>query len=464
MLPKTDRLAWIVAFSIAAILFLGVFVFRPYWGLMDDATLLFVHVRKIEKLGFFPFIWEYARLDLLGWGMFRPTFPIMAYLLYKPGEIFGPLATFFLNTALSLFAITYCSRVLTRITEASFPFTLLGAAAIFYQYDLFQHPSLQEKMLLLSGAFLVRLAWGPQIKNKFVHGALFAFTFLFAFLVKASFMIFFSMAFWAFLAAKKHGLLEEKKLTTWVSLLGFALLGLGSLFFFKYISSVGAYTQRYSVEKVLPNIFSKEGAMFGLPLLLFFFWVARQPRLFWNRPEKLTAFWGVAAFLAVFLPWGIQAYIQTIIGPAFACVGVQLAEGLFARVPARLWQIPLMALALATAAYRVPTMYLRLHDIGAAVAAAPEWEKRGVQKIFLPCDEGTSAMQQYVRDLAGTKIGVEQLSDFKNLEGKAVFFDLALCPLPDRARELPGCTEQEILFEGSLNKSFRLVRGLSCGQ
>jgi hypothetical protein len=338
----------------------------------------------------------------------------------------------------------------------------VATAAFFYEYDLFQHPSLQEKLVLLFGAALVRLAWGPLVRNRAVHLFLFAVVFALGVGSKASFMIYVSMSLWVFFSRKRNALFERREARAWIEVGAFGAVAFVALSFFAVVSARGTYTHQFDLAKVPGNVLSPAGALFLVPVALFVFWVARNPREFLRHPERLTALWGVLAFLAIFLPWGIQAYVQSVIGPVYGCLCLQLAFGLFAGVPARLWQIPLAVLALATAAYRVPTMFLRLHDIGRAVAASPSWEKEGITGIYMPCMEGAESMQQYLHEFAHSSIRVVRLEDDSHMEGKAVFYDLALCPLPGRARRILRCDSQEELFTGSLGKSFRLARGRGC--
>ncbi len=463
-MEKLDRWPQFALFVIVLIILGGVAFFRPFWGFMDDASHIFTLVPQVEREGLFRAAWQYGIGDL-SWGMFRPTYALMVYPLYKPGLIWGPSVTFFLNALFAIFCIFCSGSVLARIVSVRREWALLGAAAFFYQYDLFQSPSLQEKLILLSGAALLRLVWGPIVGNRRTHFLLFILALVFGIFVKASFMIYFSMAIWAYFNARRERLFDRREPGAWVRLAIFGVVGLCSLAFLAIVSSKeGSYTAHsYSVENIVPNLLSLEGALFAVPLFFFLLWVIREPKIFLAEPGRLTAFWGVLAFLVIFLPWGIKAYVQSVIGPPFACLCIQLAEGLFRRVPSRFWQIPLATLALSTAAYRIPTMFIRLHDIGRAVESVPEWERRGVREIFLPsCGEGAVSMGRYVKEFAHSSMKVSLLTDFRALEGKNVFYDRALCPLPGRVNEIPGCASQEVLFEGGLQKSFRLARGQDC--
>jgi len=460
-MQKHLRLAPLVLLAVAAIVLGGVIYYKPFWGFMDDAVHIFTMVPTIERDGILRALWNYSQGDL-AWGMFRPTYALMVYPLYKPGIVWGPSLTFFINALFALVCVGYCGSVLARIVAVRREWVLVGSAAFFYQYDLFQYPSLQEKLILIFGALFVRLAWGPLVRDRYTHFFLFAVVFLLGVFSKASFMIYFSMAIWAYFSAHKERLFLRREAAFYARLGAFLLIGFCAIGFFAFISARGGYTNQYSFTKVMPNLLSIDGALFVVPLGLFILWILKEPKLFLAQPERLTAFWGVLAFLVIFLPWGIKAYIQSVIGPVLVCLCVQLAEGFFSRIPQRVWQIPLAALALATAAYRIPNMFTRLHDIGMAVKAVPDWERQGVKEIFLSCWEGSDSMRLYAEKFAQSSLKVTRIVDFRALEGKAIFFDLALCPLPDRANLIPGCSSQEILFEGKFKKSFRLAKGKGC--
>jgi len=461
-MQKYTRLPQLTLALIALFILTGVIIFRPFWGLMDDATHTFVLVPALERDGIVRGAWNYAVNDL-EWGMFRPAYALMVYPLYKPGMLWGAGVTFFLTAIFSLFSLAYCTTVLAKMLGVSREWALVAVGAFFYAYDLFQHPSLQEKLVILSGAALLRLSWGPMVGSKFTHLLLFALAFLVGFGTKASFMIYFSIAFWAFFSARREQLLAKRSMMPWLQLGVLVVAGVIALIFLAVVSSRGGYTNvGYSAAKILPNLISLEGIFFVTPLIVFVVWVLREPAYFWSRPERLTAFLGVLAFLVIFLPWGIKAYVQSVIAPVYCCLCVQLAEGFFRRIPARVWQIPLAALAIATAAYRIPSMFIRLHDIGLAVEAMPSWERKGITEIYVPCMEGAESMRGFAKFYTSSQIKVSRLDNFQGLEGKAVFYDLALCPLPGRARTIPGCSSQENIFEGGLEKSFKLARGFGC--
>ena len=76
------RISRIALVLVVAVILGGVWIFRPYFGLMDDASHLFSLLPMIERNGIFTEAWQYAERDL-GWGMFRFTYPLMVYPLYK---------------------------------------------------------------------------------------------------------------------------------------------------------------------------------------------------------------------------------------------------------------------------------------------------------------------------------------------------------------------------------------------
>lgn len=159
------RLSLLAGLSAATVLG-GLVWQRPFFGLMDDHRFL-KYAAIFHDSGFWPNAWEYFKSDL-AWGMFRPTLPFMLYGLYwTTGET--PLVLFTLNFFLSFAALLglagaleavmrHRSRILDGCSrEQVVAATLLGALLFPWTHDLFLHPSLQEKVVMLAGA--LNLYW-----------------------------------------------------------------------------------------------------------------------------------------------------------------------------------------------------------------------------------------------------------------------------------------------------------------
>lgn len=452
--PKSREIQFsraIVA-SICLLIFALIVWKRPFWGPMDDHYNALEMVPIMWKEGVLRYAIWYGQSDL-SWGMYRPTNPIMVFFLYSPAVLTAPWVLYVTNALVCIFLLYFSATVFERFVKAQRWLILLFTFAFFYMYDLFQHPSLQEKVVILFGTLLLWLLSSPR-RGWYMHlGIVLAVAF--GIMAKASFTIYLSMAVWVAFW-RDPGISWGKR---FLSALPLALLELFALGFFAVISRRGNYTTaNYSWEKILPNVASSAGILFVSALLLAFAWF----RYSWKRGEEknplvLTPAIGLAAFLAIFLPWGIAAYIQSVIAPAFAALAALLATRILHHRFG--WVYALGALALAMGAYRSYVNFTRLGDLGTMVALSPEWEKAGVKEIYMPCSEGSGAMQRFFDKVSHANIkvlpwGAEPASV---QHGRYVLYDQGLCPLPGRAAAVEGCRSEPI-YAGSFAKSYRLVK------
>lgn len=309
-------------FVVAAIL-----IFRPHYGMMDDGGYISGVVPALKEQGLLKFTWNYIADDAK-WGMFRPTNPALIYFLYGPAADWdNPLLLFLMNAFCVFFILWLNARAFSLLSGLPATLILFSGAFFFYGYDLFLHPSLQEKLVLLFGAILLIAAkkWQAGAWRWFLL-ALFAS--LLGIASKASFLIFVSMAIWVFFWEAPGSYFHKLKAAAPLALFaGLSVLALA------WVAKQGVYTQAlYSLAKIPGNLFSVEGAMYlGLMALGGFSSFLAGPR----ASRYLVPVVGLAAFLALFLPWGIKAYIQTITVPM---VGMILAAGALRCLPSlRYW-------------------------------------------------------------------------------------------------------------------------------
>lgn len=446
-----DRIARISVLFLFALILCAVFFYRPFFGLMDDAVNLLFLLPKLQERGVFAYAWEYAKADL-SWGMFRPTNPLMIYGLYSIGKQWGSVWMFAVN-ALTVLGILYANAfILARILKINLWLVLLTNLAFFYTLDLFQFPSLQEKMVLLFGAALLACSYSRTLKLPWKLLGISVFTILGVF-VKASFCIYIAVGAVALLDSLRD---TPRKRASFI-LAFVALLDILGVLFLAYVAKHGHYTvDRYSTGKILANLLSIDGAMFLLPCALFLALFFRKKNLI-ERPGIFVPVIGVFAFLAIFLPWGIKAYIQSVVSPLFAALLIQLAETLLAR-QRTLWISALIALALTIVSYRCHTMFTRLNEIGRIVEMAPALYKNGVQEIYMPCEEGAHSLEIFFQYAQNTAIKVTYFGDMGAVStGKILFYDQGLCPLPGKVDEIPGYSA-EYLYKSPMKYGFKLVR------
>ena len=445
------RLVWAGTLLAAIFVVAAIVIFRPHYGMMDDGGYISGVIPALKEQGLFTFTWNYIADDAK-WGMFRPTNPALIYFLYGPAAAWDSPILLFLLNAFCVFSILALNAwAFSLISGLPAPLILFSGAFFFYGYDLFLHPSLQEKLVLLFGALLLIAAkkWEKG------HWRWLGLALLASFLgiaSKASFLIFVSMAIWIFFWERRGTYFEKVKTAAPLALFAcFSVLALA------WVAKQGVYTQSlYSLSKVPGNLFSVEGAMFfGLMALGAFtaFWAGAK----WS--SYLVPVVGLAAFLALFLPWGIKAYIQSITVPM---VGMILAAFVFHL--AKPWRVPALAifavLVILVSGYRSATIMIRLGDIGRLLERSAEFEQAGISTVYVSgCGEGRNAWESYFRKRGLSKLQVLLAGPIESqaIDGKWFLFDGALCVLPGRVLEVPGC-KQEAFFEGRMKKSFRLVK------
>lgn len=425
---------------------------RPFWGPMDDSGHVQETVPLVLRDGLVLYSHRYALNDL-SWGMFRPLYPAMAALVYLPGIWLGPTASYLWNAVL-VFAIIglYC-RLLARMLRLPVAPVVLACASFFYAWDLLQHLSLQEKLVLTFGGLQVWLAWNRGRMSSVAFWPLFLLATLLGFGSKASIVIHFSVAIVAF-AGARAALLRAGK--GWIELAVLVLLLVAQVFLFAKISAGGSYTKQYDFAKVIPNLLSLQGMMLWLPLGLAFLVLALRRREVLERPELLVPVAGVSAFLALFLPWGVQAYVQSVMAPLFATMLVQLITLLAKPFPRALWLFPLAVLALGVTSYRGLTMFGRLSDLGMITKMGPYFYKQGIREIWMPCEEGSGAMRQFWETNGEPTPEVLFLRGNEGPGTRWLIYDRALCPLPGRAEAPEGCAV-DVAWQGRWPKSYRLV-------
>ncbi|MDZ4677682.1 MAG: hypothetical protein SGI74_09255 [Oligoflexia bacterium] len=409
---------------------------QPFFGLMDDASNLSQLLPKIQKQGLLAATLDYLKLDLQ-WGMFRLTYPSMVYFLYGLGASFGPTVFFLLNAVFVMGILYLNAHVFSLILKIDKWLLLLFMAAFPYTFDLFQHPSLQEKMVMLWGASLLWACHKKNLTGIIVFAAL-------GFFSKASFCIYIPMGFLTLLSASQFKIKKDKLL------LGvYILASCSGVLFLAWVASKGSYTARYSPQNILHNLKSLHGIFFLAILSLSFFILIR-----FKKISQWIPWTGVLSFIVVFLPWHIGAYLQSVIAPTLAALSLQVAILVFPKK--KYWASALGVLAITVTSYRSYGMFTRLRDIKNIVTLAPTLEQQGVKLIWVPCWEGRGAMEYYLKDLAKTKLEVRFLNENTLPTAGPVFFDGSMCVLPQAVRLDAQCKKTS-LYKSKLRKGYELA-------
>lgn len=435
---------------------MGLIIFNsPFWGLMDDSTNIFGEVGNFESVGPVRGMIQYALGDL-PLGHFRPIYPLMVYLIYKPGMVWGSTVTFLLNAIFVVGILLFAANIFSRLLALSRTKLLLIFAAFPYTYDLFQHPSLQEKLVLLSGVALLAVA-GSKLRFD-IKFPLYCLSVLLASLTKSSATIYIllSVMVWVHVMVTSSDSLK-KKLIKFILILIPVITCVGLLV---YLAKHGTYTgTRSSLQMVIPNLKTKHGIMLLLLVVLGSAFLVRWS-VIKNNLIQLLPLAGVSLYLVVMSQWFLGSYLLTMIVPPLCALVLQLGNIFFRRREV-VFSVGLMLFALAMGIFRPYSMFTRLGDIREIVSNVGSYQLAGIEKLYMPCAEGSESMARYFERFGGVKMPVvHSVSKPEKVASYFVMSDSGMCPAPVELVAPNGC-EVTYLYQSAFRGGYHL-RKITC--
>ena len=367
-----------------------IIIHQPYFGLMDDWNHLRYSLAKIKSMNFFENMLK-AVQDDLSWGMMRLTYPLMVYFLYSVGDSFGSVWFYLVNFLFVSLVLYYCSVVLEGIFKIN-RYLILSCCFLFpYTYDLFQHPSLQEKLVLFLGFFFLNTMTKGKRGSKEILVLLF--TVFLGFMSKASFLIYFAPVVFLiyllpfFRAFRSPG---TKKMSLPFDSYFVLIFGALMVLMSGIVAQKGQYTAAYSVSQIGAHLISLKGMI----LILFIggaFYLGRKTE---KKHGALSYFPALVffSFLIVFLPWGFRGYLFSLIAPVMGLFFAIVFLHLFKR-KAALFLIIIPCCLIAS--LRSYGMFVRLYDIRKIVRMGGQFEAMGYTLMRMPCHEGSEALEYY---------------------------------------------------------------------
>jgi hypothetical protein len=143
------------------LMFAALFViYKTPWGLMDDYRNILLIKDIIENP--LQTYWQFTTDRIIIDGMFQPFYLPQMLLQYYPGIIFSPVITYIINALVVFFIHYYFFKSFEKIIDIDYKISLFIFLIWPYTYDLFVHPSLQEKYIFLMFAFLLREILKPE--------------------------------------------------------------------------------------------------------------------------------------------------------------------------------------------------------------------------------------------------------------------------------------------------------------
>jgi len=440
----------------------SILYFQPWYGLMDDASLLDV-CRSIKAGGVASTFHSFLVSDL-SWGMLRPLYFIMINLLYCT-TLDHPVALYLLNflfvMALTLFLIHTLFSLYIKKEKIHFNTLALAFVftVLFYRFhDLLLHPSLQEKIVLLFGALnLLFFSRKNLIHSNFTYYILGSILLVLGFLSKAQFLIFIPALYFILILnfPIRRGWGNTLKHIWFLFIL---FLG---VFLLKQIASHGSYTQSYGFNHVFENLKKPTSiCIFMFSIIGFIF----NYKFFYGFQKKERVIYSILpisfflSFLVVFSPWTISdGYLLSILAPFF---GVQLyfIVQVIKKYNEKLYPflaVSLMLLAVFVTSYRSVRNFSRWGDLGKILFSQELKSHLNQNNFFLivPCEEGAQSVKKFLKfysDFDSKKV-LQTLPNHNDEGFKDYLFlgDSSLCPY----LKTPA---QKSLLIPSFSKSFQL--------
>jgi hypothetical protein len=285
-------------------------------------------------------------------------------------------------------------------------FLILVFLSVPWAHDLFLHPSLQEKLVILAAGIAFRFfssekvqAWKPvsfAAVSSLVLGA--------ALCTKGQFLIY-APAVIALQAL--HDKARRRKQKYWRTVFVAAVLACGAIGL-RVVAAQGAYTGRHSYFSA--DALRRLSTWQDLFLLSVAFGAAIIARTkggsFSEQWRRLLPSITLFALVGLFLPWGLNGYLLSSAAPLIAWAVVQSILFMKDRIKfALLSFIPIAALVVTC--FRSVFFFSDLGDLR-RILASSEIQQIAASggRVFMPCDEGSGSFEYYLRQYAKASVPV----------------------------------------------------------
>lgn len=445
------RFSQSVVILLFGLIFVQIVFWQPFYGVMDDAGYLTGMLPAMRQTGLWAAVQEWGGAGAASWGFFRPVHPVMVWLIYSVGEAYGPVVFYLFNAAIVVLALYLNASIFAEICGLDRWQILLCTLAFPYTIDLFMHPSLQEKPVLIFGALLLFAAYNPrssfvrQIAALTLWGVL-------GISSKPQFLIYLGMAALVFVSRERLALRRGR-----LTLLYIIMLCIASAVLVAGFGMRGGYTSGgYSTDNAITNAKSIFGLFYllsismGIVKLVVPAWCAK-------AAESLLPLAGTTLFTAMLLPWMLfHGYILSVSAPLVAALALQIVPRQVRFSSGGLVVLAVFAAGMST--YRTASIFSKLGDIRYLVTHGSEYEAAGITEIAVPCMEGSGAINAYLAVFGGTKLSARYLKPDMVVDQQVLFYARGMCPLSQKQlAEVAACSEQSF-YSGPLPGDFRLAR------
>lgn len=434
-----------------ALIFVQIVFWQPFYGVMDDAGYLTGMLPAMRQTGLWAAVQEWGGAGAASWGFFRPVHPVMVWLIYSVGEAYGPVVFYLFNAAIVVLALYLNASIFGEICGLDRWQILLCTLAFPYTIDLFMHPSLQEKPVLIFGALLLFAAFNPR-SSFFRQIAALTLWGVLGISSKPQFLIYLGMAALVFVSRERLALRRGR-----LTLLYIIMLCIASAVLVAGFGMRGGYTSGgYSTDNAITNAKSIFGLFYlmiismGIVNLVVPAWHAK-------AADSLLPLAGTILFTAMLLPWMLfHGYILSVSAPLVAALALQIVPRQVRFSSGGLVMLAVFAAGMST--YRTASIFSKLGDIRYLVTHGSEYEAAGITEIAVPCMEGSGAINAYLAVFGGTKLSARYLKPDMAVDKQVVFYARGMCPLSQKQlAEVAACSEQPF-YSGPLPGDFRLAR------
>ena len=376
---------------------------RPYYGPMDDATLLRLR-HWIWSPSYWTTWWSATRGDVSSWGMVRPFYWALAQLEYAIGGT-DPLALFTLNWLVTSVILLVAGVVMARVfvvPEGRRPlFLAVYAVAVIgfpWTLDLYAFPSLQEKWVILAAA--IGFWWFSEARagsRALTWYAVSAAVIVGGSLTKAQFVVFLpGFALLAFDVARER----RSSLSRPVFVVGLSVLAAAAL---RVVASFGSYTASFGLGNVGTQLHSKYLWLFVVLGALWSAYVLRARRTSGSKARELVPLVVLVTFIVVFLQWNsfLFSVISFVAASSFALLVSRLEQrGIVAAVVG----IALVS-ALGWSYVRGDELFGSLSSIG-QFSRSTEIRRLAAAHatVYVSCSEGSHAFVAYAQRETGVTV------------------------------------------------------------
>jgi len=445
------RFSQSVVISLFALIFAQIVFWQPFYGVMDDAGYLTGMLPAMRQTGLWAAMQEWGGAGAASWGFFRPVHPIMVWLIYSVGEAYGPVVFYLFNAVIVVLALYLNAIIFARICNLDCWQILLGTLAFPYTIDLFMHPSLQEKPVLIFGALLLFAAFNPRSSFVIQIAALTLWAVV-GISSKPQFIIYLGMAALVFVSRVRLASVRGRWTLAYVIVLCGAAATLVAGFGMR-----GGYTSGgYSTANAIANAKSIFGLFYLFVIAL---GVVKLVGPAWRAKAaaSLLPLAGTITFTAMLLPWTLfHGYILSVSAPLVAALALQIVPRQVRFSSAGL--IALAVLAALMSIYRTASIFSKLGDIRYLVNHSSEYMAAGISEIAVPCMEGSGAINSYLAVFGGAKVSARYLTPAMTINQQVVFHARGMCPLSQQQQvEAAACSEQPY-YSGPLPGDFKLSR------